>query len=190
MIVLTRRNAQAIKVMNDVRVRVVSFKNPQFGSVDRHYSRRNQRNLTLGFEPAVSEMVVPQSRPLSDAKISASPAILMVDDDPDVCRNMADILRDLGYRVDTAHEGHAALQLVERQAYDAALLDLRMPGMDGLTLGRNVVHKCPLTVVFLITGYPADVLPADAQEAGIRAILAKPVDVAELLTEIEDATAS
>lgn len=115
------------------------------------------------------------------------PAILMVDDDPDECRNMSDILTDCGYRVDTAHEGQTALRLVQQRPYDVALLDLRMPGMDGLTLGREVTRLRPATVALLVTGYPEDLLPGAAQAAGIRQIIHKPVDVPRLLIRIEEA---
>jgi two-component system, NtrC family, response regulator HydG len=112
-------------------------------------------------------------------------AILVVDDEPDECENMSDILSDRGYRVDTAPEGIAALRLVERQPYDVALLDLRMPGMDGVALCREVTRLCPKTVALLVTGYPDDINPADARAAGIRHIIRKPVDVRRLLTTIE-----
>src|SRR5262249_19103752 len=65
-------------------------------------------------------------------------SILVVDDDVDTCRNLSDILTDLGYRVDVAHDGPSALELVRRHAYDIALLDYKMPGMDGLTLYREI----------------------------------------------------
>ena len=60
--------------------------------------------------------------------------ILCVDDDPDTCASMSDILNDLGYLVRVAYDGHAALQLVPQQPYGLALLDYRMPGMAGLEL--------------------------------------------------------
>jgi CheY-like chemotaxis protein len=62
----------------------------------------------------------------------------LVDDDVDTCRNLSDILTDLGYLVDVAHEGLSALDLVRRNHYDVALLDLKMPGMDGVTLYREI----------------------------------------------------
>ena len=114
-------------------------------------------------------------------------AILMVDDDPDECSNMSDILNDEGYCVDTAQGGRTALRLVEQQAYDLALLDLNMPDIDGLTLCREMTRRRPETVALLVTGYPDDVLPADAQAAGIRQIVRKPVDVRRLLVSIEKA---
>jgi two-component system, NtrC family, response regulator HydG len=115
--------------------------------------------------------------------------ILMVDDDAEACLNMSDILSDLGYRVDTAHEGVMALRLVERRAYDLALLDLRMPGMDGLTLCREMTRRRPTTIALLLTGYPQDVLPAEARAAGVRQIFPKPVDVERLLVSIEEVLA-
>lgn len=118
---------------------------------------------------------------------SQSATILMVDDDLDECRNMSDILSDQGYCVDTAHEGRTALRLVERQAYALTLLDLRMPGMDGLTLWREMGRLRPATVALLITGYPEDVAPAEARAAGIRQVLAKPVDVPRVLLRIQEA---
>ena len=86
-------------------------------------------------------------------------------------------------------EGQTALRLVQRQAYDLALLDLRMPGMDGLTLCREVTRLRPATVALLITGYPEDVIPAEAQAAGVRHVIPKPVDVPRLLIRIEEALA-
>ena len=67
-----------------------------------------------------------------------SRSVLLVDDDLDICANMADILDDLGYDVDVAHEGTTALKLVRRRPYDVAILDLRMPGMDGVALCREL----------------------------------------------------
>jgi CheY-like chemotaxis protein len=58
--------------------------------------------------------------------------ILCVDDDPDTCASLSDILTNLGYRVDVACDGPSALQLVKRNGYGVALLDYGMPGMDGL----------------------------------------------------------
>jgi len=79
------------------------------------------------------------------------PALLIVDDDVDTCRNLSDILTDLGYRVDTAHEGLTALELVRRSAYDVALLDYKMPGMDGLTLYREIKRLRAGTVAIVVT---------------------------------------
>ena len=74
---------------------------------------------------------------------------------------MSDILNDRGYQVDVALEGYTALRLLERQTYALALVDLRMPGMDGLTLCREAKRLRPAMVAFLITAYAANVPPAE-----------------------------
>ena len=56
-------------------------------------------------------------------------SILVVDDEVDTCSNLSDILTDLGYHVDVAHDGPSALELARKNPYDIALLDLRMPGI-------------------------------------------------------------
>ena len=81
----------------------------------------------------------------------ATPSILVVDDEVDTCRNLSDILTDLGYRVDVAHDGLTALELVRQKPYDVALLDLKMPGMDGLTLYREIKKVRAGTVAIVVT---------------------------------------
>ena len=63
--------------------------------------------------------------------VGTSQKILIVDDEPDTCANLSDILTDLGYVVDTAPDGFAALELIQHKTYDIALLDMQMPVMDG-----------------------------------------------------------
>src|SRR3954447_9505108 len=81
------------------------------------------------------------------------PSILVVDDDVDTCRNLSDILTDLGYQVRVAHSGPEALELVSRAHFDLALLDLKMPGMDGLTLYRKIRECSAGTVAIIVTAY-------------------------------------
>ncbi len=95
------------------------------------------------------------------------PLILVVDDDIDNCRNLADILGDLGYRVDTATDGPSALELVRANRYDVALLDLRMPGMDGLELYREIKRLRAGTVALLITAYAGGGKAEEAAGAGV-----------------------
>lgn len=115
------------------------------------------------------------------------PYILVVDDDVDTCRNLSDILTDFGFRVDTAHNGPSALALVRKNAYDVALLDFKMPGMDGLTLYREIKRLQASTVAIIITAYASHGTEAAARDAGTWKILAKPVDLAQLLPLVDEA---
>ena len=115
------------------------------------------------------------------------PTILVVDDDRDTCRNMADLFGDLGYAIDTAEAGDVALEKARQRPYDLGLLDLRMPGMDGLTLCRHLKQLRPGMVTMLITGYAAGGLNEEARRAGARHVLPKPVDFPRLLALVEEA---
>jgi len=117
----------------------------------------------------------------------AKPSILVVDDDVDTCRNLSDILTDLGYRVDTAHDGPAALELVRRNAYDVALLDYKMPGMDGLTLYREIKRLRAGTVAIVVTAYAGGTTEEEALGAGAWQVLPKPVDFPKLLGFVGEA---
>src|SRR5262249_5382576 len=81
------------------------------------------------------------------------PSVLVVDDAPDTCRTLSDILTDLGYRVDTAPDGPSGLEMVRRNAYDVALLDFRMPGMDGLELYRRIKELRADTGAIIVSAY-------------------------------------
>jgi DNA-binding NtrC family response regulator len=118
---------------------------------------------------------------------SADPQILVVDDDPDICRNLSDILTDLGYGVDYAIDGPAALELVRRRAYDVALLDLRMPGMDGLTLYREIKKQRAGIVALLVTAYAGPATTEEALAAGAWKVVPKPVDFTKLLGLVDEA---
>jgi DNA-binding NtrC family response regulator len=113
--------------------------------------------------------------------------ILVVDDDQDICRNLSDILTDLGYQVDCAYDGLSALELVRRRPYDVALLDLKMPGMDGLSLYREIKKERALTVSLLVTAYATPDATEDALAAGAWKVVAKPVDFRKLLDLVDEA---
>jgi CheY-like chemotaxis protein len=103
---------------------------------------------------------------------------------------MADLFGDLGYATDTADGGATALEKARQQPYDLGLLDLRMPGMDGLTLYRHLKRLHPGMVAMIITAYGANSLDEEARDAGARHVLPKPIDFPRLLGLIEQALPS
>src|SRR5271166_6108253 len=115
------------------------------------------------------------------------PTILVVDDDADTCTNMVDLFGDLGYAVETAEGGDTALEKARQQPYDLGLLDLRMPGMDGLTLCRHLKRLQPPMVTMIVTAYAGSDLDEEARAAGARQVLPKPVDITRLLALVEKA---
>jgi len=115
------------------------------------------------------------------------PRILVVDDEIDTCANLSDILSDLGYQVDVAYDGPSALELVRRTAYDVALLDLKMPGMDGLELYRRIKELRAGTVAIVVTAYASSHTAQEALSAGAWRILPKPVDFPQLMKLVDEA---
>jgi CheY-like chemotaxis protein len=108
-------------------------------------------------------------------------SILVVDDDEDTCSNLSDILTDLGYRVGVAHDGLAALEHARRHPYNFALLDLRMPGMDGIEVCRALRGLRAETVVVVVTAYVDREGRQQALAAGAYRVLEKPLDFVSLL---------
>jgi len=114
-------------------------------------------------------------------------SILVVDDDVDTCRNLSDILTDLGHHVEIAHDGPSALELVRRRHFDVALLDLKMPGMNGLELYRAIRKLRADTVALIVTAYAGGDTAEEALAAGAWKVLAKPVEFPRLLKLVDEA---
>jgi DNA-binding response OmpR family regulator len=114
-------------------------------------------------------------------------SILVVDDDADICANVRDILSDFGYDVVTATSGVSALAFVDRKQFDVALLDLKMPGMNGLELYREIKRRSSGTVAVIISAFASTSSAQAALEAGAWRVLSKPVDLGEVMQCIDEA---
>ncbi len=111
-------------------------------------------------------------------------SVLIVDDEVDACENLRDILVDVGYRVGIARNGPEAIEQVAKSAFDIALLDLKMPGMDGVSVYRQIKRLSPETVAIVISAFSGSDLAELAVEEGATQVVAKPVEVPQLLTAI------
>ncbi|MGD0899918.1 MAG: response regulator [Thermoguttaceae bacterium] len=118
--------------------------------------------------------------------VATSQRILIVDDNRGSCEILSKILSLRGYEVDSAYDGHTALELVHHRDYGLALIDYRMPGMDGVELYRRIRELRPSLVGVFVTGFPTidTVYPAIA--VGIQRVIAKPAGSSELLEVIEE----
>ncbi len=111
--------------------------------------------------------------------------ILVVDDERDNCANLADILSDCGHEVTVAFDGPSALDRMREAAFDLALLDLKMPGMSGLELYREIKNLHQATVAVIVTAFATSETAAEALQAGAFEILPKPVDVTALMRTLD-----
>jgi DNA-binding response OmpR family regulator len=115
----------------------------------------------------------------------ATPAILVVDDENDHCMNLVDILSESDYAVDVANDGATALDLMSSQPYDAVLLDLVMPGMDGLSVFRGMKGLRPEMSACFITANGHTMIADEIRRTRCGPILAKPLDIPTLLVWID-----
>jgi DNA-binding NtrC family response regulator len=113
--------------------------------------------------------------------MNKKPDILIVDDEEIVRRSYARILSGAQCNADTVWNGDEALRAMERQPYDVVLLDLRMPGTDGMAVLKTIKQKWPESEVVVITGYPSIETAKESVRLGAYDYLAKPVGPEEVI---------
>lgn len=112
--------------------------------------------------------------------------ILIVDDDPGMVRTLKDVLHLHGWNVDGASSGAEAIDAIERRTYTAVLMDLRMPGMDGLAAFQRIHLRRPRTPVLLMTAFTSDDVLDEAVRTGVMRVLPKPLDLRGTLRLLDD----
>ena len=112
--------------------------------------------------------------------------ILVVDDDKSILRTFTRILQKNGYDIDTAETGKEAMEKAENRQYDLALVDIRLPDMDGTDLLAKLKKTLQNTVKIMITGFPSLETGVKALDEGADAYLVKPVKPQELLVLLEE----
>jgi DNA-binding response OmpR family regulator len=110
----------------------------------------------------------------------------VVDDDKSILRTFTRILQKSGYEIDVAETGKEAMEKSGKEHYDLALIDIRLPDMDGTDLLNKVQKTMHETVKIMITGFPSLETGVKALDEGADAYLVKPVKPEELLALIED----
>ena len=112
--------------------------------------------------------------------------ILVVDDDKSILRTFTRILEKSGYEIETAETGKEAIEKTENRHYDLALIDIRLPDMDGTDLLAKLKKQLMHTVKIMITGFPSLETGVKALDEGADAYLVKPVKPQELLVLLEE----
>ena len=112
--------------------------------------------------------------------------ILVVDDDKSILRTFTRILQKSGYDIDVAETGKEAIEKIETRCYDLALVDIRLPDMDGTDLLSKMQKTMHDAVKIMITGFPSLETGVKSLDEGADAYLVKPVKPEELLMLIEE----
>ncbi|MFB0528256.1 MAG: response regulator [bacterium] len=113
--------------------------------------------------------------------------LLIVDDEVETLRTLDDIFEDRGYVVTLAEDGYKAIEFAKKKFFDIILMDVKMPGINGLETFREIKKICPSAVVIMMTGYSVEELLRQAIEEGAYAVIYKPFDMRKLFKTIEGA---
>jgi signal transduction histidine kinase len=141
---------------------------PGVGSVFRMW-------LPIAEGPSVTTAQKP-----SAPRSSRSARVLVVDDEVEVLRALAEMLQLEGHVAVECPDGPAALRALETETFDVVLTDLGMPGLGGWEIVRAVKQRHPGLPVGLITGWGDSIDPADATRRGVDFLLAKPFQMRDL----------
>jgi DNA-binding NtrC family response regulator len=120
------------------------------------------------------------------AKMKGS-KVLLVDDEVVFTNNMAKLLTNRGYKVTAVNSGDAAIRALQEQTFDVMVLDLKMPGMDGITTLRQVEKLGIFTETLILTGHGSIDTALEAIKLGAYDYLTKPCEIGELVAKIEGA---
>jgi len=112
--------------------------------------------------------------------------ILVVDDDESIRKAISTILKEKGYLVDTAENGKEAIQKTHNGFYNLALIDIRLPDMEGIELLTRMRETTPRMVKIIVTGFPSLQNAMEAVNRSADAYVIKPVKIDDLLNTVRE----
>ena len=115
------------------------------------------------------------------------PAVLIVDDEEKIIESLEGILSDDGFEVLHAFNGYEALKKIETESPDIVLLDIWMPGMDGIETLKEIKKVYPTLPVIIITGHGSIESAVDATKSGAFDFLEKPLSIDRVIVTINNA---
>nr|MBC8363169.1 response regulator [Candidatus Desulfatibia profunda] len=113
--------------------------------------------------------------------------VLLVDDEAEFLETLVKRLTKRGLNIRTAKNGEEALTIIRAKGIDVAVLDVRMPGIDGVQTLREIKQLDPLMEVIMLTGHASIEVAIAGMELGAFDYLMKPADIDELFYKIQDA---
>jgi DNA-binding NtrC family response regulator len=119
---------------------------------------------------------------------SARKTILVVDDDPGMADTLTDIFQANQYEVAIALSGDAAVSMTRRRAYDLVLMDIQLPGIDGVQALTAMKAEGLAKHVIMMTAYTRDELVKEAEKRSGFPVLPKPLDLERVLSLATSAT--
>ena len=115
------------------------------------------------------------------------PSVLIVDDEPSIVQSLSGLLSDEGYKVSTAANGHDALKVIDSDLPDLVLLDIWMPGLDGIETLKEIKKYNPHIQVIIITGHGTIETAVKATKLGAFDLVEKPLSIDKIILTINNA---
>ena len=115
------------------------------------------------------------------------PSLLIVDDEPSILQSLGGLLSDEGFEVSTAANGYEALKTIEVESPDLVLLDIWMPGIDGIETLKEIKIKNPNIQVIIITGHGTIETAVKATKLGAFDLIEKPLSIDKVIVAINNA---
>ena len=112
--------------------------------------------------------------------------IIVVDDDEGIRKTLATILEEIGYVVDTVENGKEAIERSNAEFYNLALIDIRLPDMEGIRLLTAMKETTPKMIKIIMTGYPSLQNAIEAVNKGADAYILKPLNIDSVLNTIRE----
>ena len=113
--------------------------------------------------------------------------VLLVDDEKDFIEMLSLRLKEFGEKITVAYSGQEGLDALEKANIDVVILDIKMPGMDGIETLREIKKKFPLVEVIMLTGHGSTETAVEGMKLGAFDYLMKPADFDDLATKLEGA---
>jgi len=115
------------------------------------------------------------------------PSLLIVDDEPSILQSLGGLLSDEGFEVTTAANGYEALKTIEAESPDLVLLDIWMPGIDGIETLKEIKKENPNIQVIIITGHGTIETAVKATKLGAFDLIEKPLSIDKVIVAINNA---
>ncbi len=115
------------------------------------------------------------------------PTLLIVDDEPSILQSLGGLLSDEGFTVTTAANGYEALKIIEAESPDLVLLDIWMPGIDGIETLKEIKKENPNIQVIIITGHGTIETAVRATKLGAYDLIEKPLSIDKVIVAINNA---
>jgi len=113
--------------------------------------------------------------------------ILVVDDEEQIREMFGQAFSRAGYTVQTAESAEEAIEIMRKSPFWVLFLDLKLPGMNGVELCRQIHQDWPMAISYAVTGYASLFELSDCRDAGFEDYFTKPVDLSDLIDAAEHA---